>query len=67
MTGPVVVAWQEALIAHRIIADTEGNRDGDYGEGLEKAVLELQQSWDWSDADGIAGPGTWKKLHSGGS
>ncbi len=66
MTGPVVVAWQEALIAHGTIANTKDNRDGDYGEGMEKAVLELQQSWDWSDADGIAGPGTWKKLHSVG-
>lgn len=66
MKGEVVVAWQEALIAHGVIADTKGNHDGDYGEGMEKAVLELQQSWDWSDADGIAGRGTWKKLQSVG-
>jgi len=64
MKGPIVLAWQEALIAHGVIADTTGNHDGDYGEGMERAVLELQQSWNWSDADGIAGSGTWKKLHS---
>jgi peptidoglycan hydrolase-like protein with peptidoglycan-binding domain len=66
MAGPIVVAWQEALIAHGVIADNANNRDGDYGEGVERAVLELQQSWGWSDADGIAGPGTWKKMQSGG-
>jgi LysM repeat protein len=66
MKGPIVIAWQEALIAHGIIADTKGNHDGDYGESLEKAVLELQQSWGWSNADGVAGSGTWKKLQSAG-
>ena len=64
MQGPIVVAWQEGLIAHGIIADTKDNHDGDYGEGMERKVLELQQSWGWSDADGIAGSGTWKRLHS---
>lgn len=64
MNGPIVVAWQEALIAHGIIADNKDNHDGDYGEGMERTVLELQQSWGWSDADGIAGRGTWKRLQS---
>jgi LysM repeat protein len=61
--GPLVVAWQEALIAHGVIADTPGNHDGDYGGGLEAAVKKLQVSWGWSDADGKAGPHTWRKLH----
>jgi hypothetical protein len=26
-------------------------------------VLALQRSWGWSDADGIAGQHTWKRLH----
>lgn len=64
MKGPIVVAWQEALIARGVIADNHGNRDGEYGEGLERAVLKLQKSWGWSDADGVAGSGTWTKLHS---
>ncbi len=66
MKGPIVVAWQEALILHGIIADNEDNHDGDYGEGMEKAVLRLQRSWGWSDADGIAGTGTWRRLQSDG-
>ncbi len=65
MKGPIVLAWQEALIARGIIADNADNRDADYAEGMERAVLELQQSWGWSDADGKAGSGTWKRLHEG--
>jgi hypothetical protein len=62
-TGPVVLTWQKALIASGTINDSAGNRDSNYGEGLERAVLALQQSWGWSNADGIAGSGTWKRLH----
>lgn len=64
MTGAVVVTWQQALIDHGVIADSTGNRDGEYGAGMERAVRELQESWDWTDADGIAGPGTWKRLQA---
>jgi hypothetical protein len=32
---------------------------------MTKAVLKLQQSWGWSDADGKAGEHTWRKLHGG--
>jgi hypothetical protein len=32
---------------------------------MKKAVLRLQRSWDWSDADGVAGKHTWTKLHGG--
>jgi hypothetical protein len=32
---------------------------------MYKAVLRLQRSWDWSDADGVAGRHTWTKLHGG--
>ncbi len=66
MTGPIVVAWQEALIAHGIIADNKDNHDGDFGDGMEKAVLKLQHSWGWSNATGEAGSDTWKKLQSVG-
>ena len=65
LTGPVVLAWQKALIAHGVIADTPGNRDSGFGEGLERKVRELQQSWGWTDADGVAGSHTWTKLHGG--
>lgn len=61
--GPVVLAWQEALIAHHVIRDCPANRDAHYGTGMRGAVLALQRSWGWSDADGIAGQHTWKRLH----
>ena len=64
MKGPIVLAWQEALIAHRVIADSKDNRDSDYGPGMERKVLELQKSWKWPDANGIAGSATWQQLHS---
>jgi LysM repeat protein len=63
--GPVVRVWQEALIAHDVIADKPANRDSFYGNGMHTAVLNLQRSWKWSDADGIAGEHTWSKLHGG--
>jgi hypothetical protein len=63
--GPVVLAWQVALIEHGVISDNDDNRDSHYGEGMRKAVLRLQRSWDWSDADGKAGRHTWTKLHGG--
>jgi hypothetical protein len=63
--GPVVLAWQEALIAKGVIADSDANRDSFYGDGMFRAVLELQRSWGWSDADGVAGDHTWAKLHAG--
>ena len=63
--GPVVLAWQAALIAHGVIRDNPANRDGHYGSGLAGAVRRLQESWGWSDADGAAGPHTWSRLHGG--
>ena len=63
--GKVVLAWQEALIAHGVIKDRPANRDSHYGKGMFKAVMRLQRSWDWSDADGVAGKHTWSKLHGG--
>lgn len=63
--GPIVLAWQEALIAAGVISDNPANRDSSYGDGMTKAVLKLQQSWGWSDADGKAGEHTWRKLHGG--
>ena len=64
-TGPVVLTWQEALIAHGVISDGRANRDSVYGDGMHRAVLNLQRSWNWNDADGIAGKHTWSKLHGG--
>jgi N-acetylmuramoyl-L-alanine amidase/LysM domain len=63
--GPVVLAWQHALIAHGVISDRPANRDSHYGRGMMKAVMRLQKSWEWSDADGVAGKHTWSKLHGG--
>jgi hypothetical protein len=63
--GRVVLAWQKALIAHDVISDIAANRDSDYGDGMFEAVLRLQRSWGWSDADGVAGKHTWNKLHGG--
>lgn len=64
-SGPVVLAWQLALIAKGVISDSAANRDSAYGNGMRKAVRRLQESWGWSDADGEAGPHTWSKLHGG--
>jgi hypothetical protein len=61
--GRVVLAWQKALIAHDVISDIAANRDSDYGDGMFEAVLRLQRSWGWSDADGVAGKHTWSRLH----
>jgi hypothetical protein len=63
--GPIVLTWQVALIDHGVISDNADNRDSHYGDGMKKAVLRLQRSWDWSDADGVAGKHTWTKLHGG--
>jgi hypothetical protein len=63
--GAVVLAWQEALIARRVIRDNADNRDLHYGTGMRDAVERLQRSWGWSDADGVAGKHTWSKLHGG--
>ena len=63
--GPVVLAWQLALIAHGVISDSAANHDSQYGDGMFGAVMRLQRSWGWSDADGVAGEHTWSKLHGG--
>jgi peptidoglycan hydrolase-like protein with peptidoglycan-binding domain len=63
--GSVVLAWQEALIAHGVIRDAAANRDQHYGKGMRNAVERLQRSWGWDDADGVAGKHTWSKLHGG--
>jgi len=63
--GPVVLAWQNALIGRGVIKDSAGNRDSNYGTGMRDAVLRLQRSWSWKDADGVGGKHTWTKLHGG--
>jgi hypothetical protein len=60
-----VLAWQKALIARGVIADTPANHDAHFGSGMTKAVLRLRQSWGWTDADGVAGEHTWRKLQGG--
>lgn len=64
-SGAVVLAWQEALIEAGVISDRAANRDGRYGPGMAGAVRRLQASWGWSNADGVAGPHTWSRLHGG--
>ena len=64
MTGPIVLAWQEALIAHQVIADNADNRDEAYGEGMQNAVLKLQQQWGWPKPSGVADGNTWQQLNS---
>ena len=63
--GPVVLAWQKALIRENVIGDRPANRDSVFGDGMFRAVMELQRSWGWSDADGVGGRHTWRKLHGG--
>jgi hypothetical protein len=63
--GPVVLAWQLALIARGVIRDNDENRDQHYGTGMRDAVLALQRSFGWTDADGKAGKHTWSRLHGG--
>ncbi len=65
MKGPIVVAWQEAMIAHGHIRDTVDNHDGDFGDGMQKAVLRMQNSWGWENAVGEAGQQTWDRMHQG--
>ena len=48
-----------------VIGNSQDNRDSFYGQGMAKAVLRLQQSWGWDDADGVVGEHTWRKLHGG--
>jgi hypothetical protein len=58
------LAWQEAMILNGYISDTPANRDGWWGDGMHNATARMQQSWGWTDADGIAGEHTWPHLRS---
>jgi hypothetical protein len=57
-------AWQDAMILNRYISDTTANHDGAWGHGMHNATYDMQLSWGWSDADGIAGEHTWPHLRS---
>ena len=60
-----VNTWQDALIRNRLIADTPGNRDGVWGDGMHRVILKLQrETFQWADADGEAGPHTWNHLRA---
>jgi hypothetical protein len=63
--GDHVRAWQHILIQAGAISDIPENHDGYYGPGMYQVVLRIQQSWGWSDADGIAGPRTYQMIVSG--
>jgi peptidoglycan hydrolase-like protein with peptidoglycan-binding domain len=63
--GEHVRAWQQILIQAGAISDIPENHDGYYGPGMYQVVLRMQQSWGWSDADGIAGPKTCQMIASG--
>lgn len=62
--GPVVRAWQDALVRKGVIRASPANRDGHYGNGMQRAVRNLQRSWGWTDADGTADERTWRRLHA---
>jgi hypothetical protein len=60
-----VRAWQDALIRNRVIADTPGNRDGVWGDGMHRVTFRLQREiFKWADADGEAGSHTWSHLRA---
>jgi peptidoglycan hydrolase-like protein with peptidoglycan-binding domain len=63
--GEHVREWQQILIQAGAISEIPENHDGSYGPGMFQVVLRLQQSWGWSDADGIAGPRTYQMITSG--
>ena len=56
--------WQDAMILNGYIADNAANHDGVWGNGMHNATVKMQQSWGWSDADGIGGQHTWPHLRS---
>jgi hypothetical protein len=60
-TGDDVRRLEAALIAHGVIADTPGNRDGVFGPGLDAAVRRFQQENNLV-VDGLVGPQTWAAL-----
>lgn len=57
-------AWQDAMILNGIIKDNSANHDGVWGDGMHNACFKMQQSWGWSDADGVGGKHTWPHLRS---
>lgn len=58
----VVQVWQDILIRAGAIRDTPANRDGVYGPGMAAAVTSLQTRWGSQVVDGIAGPGTYRRI-----
>lgn len=60
-------AWQDEMIRHGYISDNPANHDGVWGDGMHNACRKMQQTWGWSDADGIGGEHTWPHLASRGA
>jgi hypothetical protein len=53
--GRIVRVWQAILTEADVISDIPANHDGYYGPQMTNAVLSLQRSWGWKNADGVAG------------
>jgi hypothetical protein len=60
--GSVVRVWQDILIKADVISDIPANHDGYYGPRMADAVLSLQRSWGWKNADGVAGRATYDRI-----
>jgi hypothetical protein len=52
------------MILNGYIANNSANHDGIWGNGMHNACLHMQESWGWSDADGVGGKHTWPHLRS---
>ena len=59
-------AWQDAMIAKGYISDNPANHDGIWGDGMHNACHRMQESFGWSDADGIGGEHTWPHMWTRG-
>ncbi len=60
-TGPHVRVVQATLIVRGLISDTDGNRDGDYGNATQDIVRQFQ-ALAGLGTDGEVGPKTWTAL-----
>jgi hypothetical protein len=59
--GSVVRAWQADMIRAGWLANTQANRDGWYGPGMQRKAREMQR-YVHVPVDGILGPITWAVL-----
>jgi hypothetical protein len=59
--GETVKAWQYAMIVHGVIANNNANRDGVFGQGMDRAMRNYQAAHHLT-VDGVGGPQTWAVL-----